>query len=339
MHGSASQYYGSILDQVVGLEELGYDSVWFGEHHYAGYSFGSPATMAMAAAARTSRIRLGTGVSLVPLHHPLRLAEEYAMLDVLSDGRLEWGVGRGFLRLAYELFGVDDEQSVARYREGVELVLKAWEAAGEPFSYEGTFTQVTDAECFPPPLQTPCPPVYSSGAATLDSYLWAARKGLHLATAFFIPRRDFVADAIKQYRAGLAEAGFDPASREVLGVMQMYCGETQDEAVDQGWQYTKNYLQFFSSLDARRPHTAKAFEAYRQRGSGRSMGDLEFDEFDRANLALIGDPHRVTEKLQWVSEFYRPDYLLLEVAQGGMPPDEVLPVCERFAREVMVRFR
>jgi alkanesulfonate monooxygenase SsuD/methylene tetrahydromethanopterin reductase-like flavin-dependent oxidoreductase (luciferase family) len=104
-------------------EDLGFDAVWFGEHHYSGYSFGSPPVIAMAAAARTKRIKLGTGVSLIPLNHPLRLAEEYAMLDVLSGGRLEYGIGRGFLNYSYQIFGVDPELSLERYQEGTDLII------------------------------------------------------------------------------------------------------------------------------------------------------------------------------------------------------------------------
>jgi alkanesulfonate monooxygenase SsuD/methylene tetrahydromethanopterin reductase-like flavin-dependent oxidoreductase (luciferase family) len=295
--------------------------------------------MAMAAAARTSRIRLGTGVSLVPLHHPLRLAEEYATLDVLSGGRLEYGIGRGFLKTAYDLFGIDTEESTRRYREGAEVILAAWGAAGRPFDIDGEFWSLRGAECFPPPLQQPHPPIYASGAATLDSYLWAGRQGLNLATAFFLPRPDFVRDAIMRYRGALADAGHDPAGREVLGVIQMYCAETEEEAAGRGWTYTQNYLRFFTGLDARNPHGATTYEAYRKRGSGRSMGDMSYERFDRSNLSLIGDVERVISKLRWVQEFYAPDGLLLEVAQGAMPPEQVIPVCERFARHVMPLFQ
>ena len=93
------------LNCAILAEEIGFDSVWFGEHHYSGYLFGSPPVIAMAAAARTKRIRLGTGVSLIPLNHPIPLAEEYAMLDVLSNGRLEYGIGRGFLKYSHQVFG------------------------------------------------------------------------------------------------------------------------------------------------------------------------------------------------------------------------------------------
>jgi alkanesulfonate monooxygenase SsuD/methylene tetrahydromethanopterin reductase-like flavin-dependent oxidoreductase (luciferase family) len=339
IHGSASRYYGAILDQVVALEELGYDSVWFGEHHYARYSFGSPATIAMAAAARTTRIRVGTGVSLAPLHHPLRLAEEYAMLDVLSGGRLEYGVGRGFLKTAYDLFGIDAEESHRRFREAIEVILAAWGAAGAAFDWTGEFWTLRGVECFPPPLQQPHPPLYASGAATPESYTWAGERGLHLATAFFIPRQQLVQAGVRAYRAALSEAGVDPATREVLGVIQMYCADTEADAAQRGWSYTKNYLEFFSALDTRNPHQTAAYQNYKGSRSGRTMGDLTFEQFDQANLALIGTPDRLIEKLHWVEEFYEPDGLLLEVAQGGMPPEEVIPTCERFARHVMAQFR
>src|SRR5579871_1591495 len=143
VHGSSASYYAQILEQIQLLEELGYDSAWFGEHHYAGYSFGAPAVIATAAAERTTTLRLGTGVSLIPLHNPLRLAEEYAMLDVLSNGRLEYGVGRGFLNYAYQLMGVDRTESLDRFREGTDLIIAAW-TAERPFSFHGRFWQIED---------------------------------------------------------------------------------------------------------------------------------------------------------------------------------------------------
>jgi alkanesulfonate monooxygenase SsuD/methylene tetrahydromethanopterin reductase-like flavin-dependent oxidoreductase (luciferase family) len=169
VHGSASRYYAEILEQVELAETLGYHSAWFGEHHYSGYSFGSPPVIAMAAAARTKRIKLGTGVSVIPLNHPIRLAEEYAMLDVLSGGRLEYGIGRGFLNYSYTVFGVNPDESHGRYREGTELILKAWTADG-PFSFEGNYWQLSGYTFFPKPLQKPHPPVFASGAITPESY-------------------------------------------------------------------------------------------------------------------------------------------------------------------------
>src|ERR671931_1351796 len=107
-HKPASHYYGEMIEQIQHEEELGFDGIFFAEHYVGGYAFPSPPVFASAVAQRTKRIRLGTGVTLLPLSNPIRVAEEYAMLDVLSEGRLDFGVGRGVLKAEYELFDVDE---------------------------------------------------------------------------------------------------------------------------------------------------------------------------------------------------------------------------------------
>ena len=227
VHGSASQYYGQILDQVQLEEELGFDAVWFGEHHYSGYSFGSPPVMAMAAAARTKRIRLGTGVSLIPLNHPIRLAEEYAMLDVLSGGRLEYGIGRGFLKYSHEIFGVNEDENHERYHEGTEIILKAWTAEG-PFSYQGKFWTLQDYTFFPKPLQQPHPPIILGTLST---------KGLHRVVRYcdgWIPTGVSIQDlpaAIKDLHARAEQAGRKPSD-----VLVSIFGALNDEAVLRHYQ-------------------------------------------------------------------------------------------------------
>jgi alkanesulfonate monooxygenase SsuD/methylene tetrahydromethanopterin reductase-like flavin-dependent oxidoreductase (luciferase family) len=337
VHGSASQYYEQILEQVQFEEELGFDAVWFGEHHYSGYSFGSPPVMAMAAAARTKRIRLGTGVSLIPLNHPIRLAEEYAMLDVLSSGRLEYGIGRGFLKYSHEIFGINEDENHERYHEGTEIILKAWTANG-PFSYQGKFWSLNDYTFFPKPLQQPHPPIYGSGAITPESYRWAGSKGLHLATAFFIPDRERVRNGIGLYRQALEEAGYNPAERDVAGVFQMYCGESNEEAHRHGGGHVLNYYKFFGSLDQRSPHTSRAFEHY-QGGVSKLFGKVTYDDLDQRNLILIGDPENLIARIRWAQEYYGTNYLILETAQGGMPHKYVMPSLERFAKHVMPAFQ
>jgi alkanesulfonate monooxygenase SsuD/methylene tetrahydromethanopterin reductase-like flavin-dependent oxidoreductase (luciferase family) len=337
VHGSPTQYYSRILEQIEREEELGFESVWFGEHHYAGYSFGSPAVMAMAAAARTQRIRIGTGVSLVPLHQPLRLAEEYAQLDVLSGGRLEYGIGRGFLKLAYDLFGVDEAESHARYHEGAELILKAWTSTG-PFSHDGRFFPVQQYTFFPKPLQQPHPPIYASGAITPESFVWAGRNGFHLATAFFLPAREQVRDNIARYRQALIDHHHDPAEKDVAGVYQMYCGATDEEARRDGLGHTVQYLRFFAGLDQVKPLTSGAFSHY-QGGVSRAFGKISIEDMDQQRLLLIGSPERLVDHIGWAQEFYGTTYLLLEVGQGGAPHDKILRSLERFATSVMPFFK
>jgi len=337
VHGTASQYYGQILEQVELEEELGFDAVWFGEHHYSGYSFGSPPVIAMAAAARTKRIRLGTGVSLIPLNHPIRLAEEYAMLDVLSNGRLEYGIGRGFLKYSHQIFGVNEDENHERYHEGTEIILKAWTANG-PFSHQGKFWSLQDYSFFPKPLQQPHPPIYASGVITPESYTWAGSKGLHLSTAFFVPSQDGVRTGIQRYREALRTAGYDPTTRDVAGVFQLYCGETNEEAHRNGGGHVLNYYKFFGSLDLRSPHTSRAFEHYKG-GVSRLFAGITYEDLDKRNLILIGDAENLVARIKWAQEFYGTNYLILEVAQGGMLHKYVKPSLERFATYVMPHFR
>src|SRR5579862_3959209 len=187
VHKSPSNYYASILEQVDLLEQLGYDTVWFSEHHCGAYSFGNPAVIAAAAAVRTKRIRIGTGVSLLPLQHPIFLAEQYGLLDVLSAGRLEYGIGRGYLMHEYDWFKIPLSESHERYREAAEFVVKAWTGDGTPMNFHGTHFDIEGYTYFPKPVQRPHPPIYASAGTTLDSFRWAGQMGFNLGTALFLP--------------------------------------------------------------------------------------------------------------------------------------------------------
>lgn len=338
LHGSASRYYGQILEQTELAERLGFAAVWFGEHHYSGYSFGSPPVMIMAAAARTKRIRLGTGISLVPLHHPIRLAEEYAMLDVLTGGRLEYGIGRGFLKYGYNLFGIEEDESYARYYEGTDVILKAWTADG-PFSHEGTYWRLTDYSFFPRPVQQPHPPVYASGVLTPESFAWAGQRGLHLSTALFLPAREQMRANIELYRESLRASGHDPATRDIGGVFQMYCGESNEEARRNGAAHAFNYFRFFGTLDRRAPHAKESQDYARYRGGiSRVFEGASYEAFEQGRLLMIGDPETLIERIRWAEDYYGVNYLIFEVAQGGAPHDLVMRSLERFAQHVMPAF-
>src|SRR5256884_6210750 len=121
------QVYARALQRIEIMDRTGYDAVWLAEHHFSSFSVcPSVHMMGMLAAARTTRLRIGTGVSLAPFYHPLRLAEEVALLDLLSGGRVNWGAGRGFARVEFTAFGVPPEESASRFRQTVEIVLRAW---------------------------------------------------------------------------------------------------------------------------------------------------------------------------------------------------------------------
>ena len=131
------------FDIMVRAEEFGFDSIWPAEHHFSEYGYcASPAVTLAALATRTQKVRLGTGVVVLPLNHPLRVAEDYALLDLLSGGRVDLGVGRGYQPHEFAGYGVDQTRSRDMFRESVELIQQAW--TQERFSYEGEFYQVQD---------------------------------------------------------------------------------------------------------------------------------------------------------------------------------------------------
>lgn len=324
IHGSPGDYYETILQQVELLEELGYDTVWFSEHHCGNYSFGNPAVIAAAAAQRTKRIRIGTGVSLLPLQHPIFLAEQFGMLDVLSGGRLEYGIGRGYLMQEYDWLKIPIEESHSRYHEAAEFIIKAWTEPG-PISFQGNHFNVEDYSYFPAPVQKPCPPIYASAGGTLESFAWAARKGLNLGAPLFVPHIERVIEGLALYRRTLAECGFDPTTREVSLITQMYCAPTKAEALRDGGAYASNYYRFFWELNGK-ARVGTVPEEYRE---------IRGEDLDAKNQVLLGDPDDLVRRINDLGDRMGVDLLLMEVAQGQAPPDKVVKALKLFAREVL----
>lgn len=324
IHKSPSHYFGSILEQVELLEELGYDTVWFSEHHCGSYSFGNPCVIAAAAAERTKRIRIGTGVSLLPLHHPIMLAEQYAMLDVLSGGRLEYGIGRGYLMQEYDWLKIPIEESHSRYRESIEFIMQAWTAT-ERMDFKSSHFDIESYDCFPKPVQQPFPPIYASVGGSPSSLELAAQYGMHVGTALFHPDRQVLAQGIAQYRERLRDFGFDPATREVMGITQMYCAADHEEALRDGDEFATNYYRFFSKLDKEsKDATVPNFFAT-ARGA----------DMNAVDGAFFGDPEDLKRRIAHNRDTLGLDLLLMEVAQGGASYDKVMSCLELFGKEVM----
>src|SRR5262245_37507264 len=158
--GAQAKYYREALEQVRWAEDLGYHSVWFTEHHFSRHGI-VPASMAVLAylAGVTRSIRLATAVAVLPFHNPIQLAEEAATVDVLSDGRLDFGVGRGYQWGEFHKFNIPMDEATRRFEESLEVMTKAWTAT-EPFDHRGEFWSFNDMTLHPKPIQTPHPPIW-----------------------------------------------------------------------------------------------------------------------------------------------------------------------------------
>src|SRR5437762_1464341 len=180
---SSEEMYARAIDHAQLAEDLGFRNIWLAEHHFSTYGYvGRPVQLATYIAAKTMRIRVGTAVIVVPLHHPLMIAEEIAMLDVLSNGRADIGLGRGYQYYEFERLGLDLDSARSRWDESIDIILKALE--GKPFSYEGAHYQIPDTTVFPQPVQRPHPPIWVT-AQSPESVAATVRRGFHLLTGGF----------------------------------------------------------------------------------------------------------------------------------------------------------
>ena len=235
------QLYRETMDQAAYAEELGFASIWVSEHHFSeeGYLPSLSAVLG-ALAERTSRARLGTAVLLAPLHHPLRLAEDLAVIDQLSGGRLDVGLAPGYKPDEFAVLGVPKSQRGARTDETIEILQLAWR--GEPFSYAGRHFRFDDVVVGPPPAQQPGPPIWVGGNS-----LAAARRAARYGVCF-MPDSGAGLDLYDAYRAGLAPAAGPPrvATNRVL-----FAAASRDEAWEicgDHFLYQFNaYRQWFSA--------------------------------------------------------------------------------------------
>ena len=306
--------YEAALDRFVTMDQTGYDAVWLAEHHFSSFSVcPSVHMMGTMAAARTKRLRIGTAVSLAPFYNPLRLAEEVALLDVLSGGRVNWGAGRGFERSEFAAFGIPGEESAPRFHEAVEIVLKAW--TNQRLSYNGQFHQYENVEVLPKPIQTPHPPVWM--AASSDPAIdWAAGLGFSI---LMDPHASF-ADLIRKrrrYTAGLNAAGFTDAGRDIPMARLI----AVDESAEKARAVAKRVAEW--TIAAYVGNTANV-----RQGPPRDWGGKDPVDFYLEDVMIHGSPESVVDQLQNFGEKIGMNYLMAAPMSGRsfrLLTDKVLP--------------
>ena len=326
------QYYRDTLDIAIAAEQLGFDSVWFGEEHF--YAFGicpSPQLFLTALARETSRIRLGTSISLLPFDNPLRKAEDFAMLDILSDGRLNFGVGRGIIQKHFEGFGVKMRESRARYEEALEIVRRAW--TQDPVEYQGEFWQVPSLSLSPKPVQKPHPPIYR-GTISPESYESAAIAGDN---AFVVPwltgPHPKVRQRIERYRSLLSEHGH--GQKRMTFIFWLLVDPDHNVAVREGREAVRAYTDLFTSFVPpelmNRMKDDDPFKAFLQ--FIRAMPD-QLEE-----RAVVGTPAECRRRLAELNDEFGLDQVAFYFHAGGQDIPRVRRRLELFAKEVMPEFK
>jgi len=248
--GSGTASHGHLLDQIQFADEAGFDSVWLRERHFhADHQgrnfFSSPFVAASYIAARTRRIRIGIGARILPLDHPIHIAEDGATLDVVSNGRLDFGIARIGENEQYQnAFGIPADEVRGRFEQSLDVILKAW--TEERFAHDGTYYQFPEVSIHPKPVQKPHPPIFLVGISESTLKFGAARGfPLLLAGAQTVP---LVAKTQDTYYRLLSDAGFDrdavvhPVNRFI------YVAETQQEAIEDTRQTILNFINRENSV-------------------------------------------------------------------------------------------
>src|SRR5215813_3177279 len=325
--------YAEMFDLIALGDTLGFDVAWLAELHFGGaFSLlASPLMMVPVIAQRTRRIRLGTAVTLLPLHHPLSCAEQAATADVLSGGRLEFGVGRGSIPSQFHGFRVPVAENRARFDESLEIIRLAW--TRERFSYRGTFYHVEEVSVVPRPVQKPHPPIRVA-VHTAESFAHIGDLGLAIYSGTTTTPLPQLREYMALYRARLAAAGHAWQKDQMALMLPVHVAATSAAARDAMrpgvLKYYKNLEAIFSQLpDSYAEHLP------RLKSINDNVANLPFDKFCRDH-AVFGDATEVVDRLQAAREEFGLSQIICWFDQGNMLPRAVVARTMRvFADYVM----
>jgi natural product biosynthesis luciferase-like monooxygenase protein len=330
-------HYRRIIAQVEYADKIGIDYVWLVEHHFVrhGGLFSAPYAFLSYLAARTTRIRLGTGATVLPLNDPVRVAEQAATLDQLSQGRFDVGIGRGFLRDEFEAFGIAMQESRARLEEGVELIKRAW--AQPTLEYTGRFRPpMTGLPLLPPSYQQPHPPIWVACFLSPESFAWAAREGYNLLYVAYHVEPAVAVERIGWYINALREQGRRVEDHEICCVYHAHFLASANDARLQQTVHPAMREYAAAGLEAaRRPPDAIAYKGYAQRDAGQRRFDFETYFPGRV---LMGGPQQAIERIKMLKEVGITQIAML-VDFGALSQEAIMHSLEIFGREILPHVR
>jgi alkanesulfonate monooxygenase SsuD/methylene tetrahydromethanopterin reductase-like flavin-dependent oxidoreductase (luciferase family) len=329
--------YHETIEQIVYADELGFDIAWLAElHFYRPFSIlASPLILATALAQRTSRIRLGTAVVLLPLQHPLRVAEDAATVDILSQGRLEVGVGRGAIAIHFQGFSVPFEESRERFEEALTVLERAWTL--ETCTFAGKYFQVQDTPVLPKPVQKPHPPLRIA-ANSPETAEFAGARGYPVFVASPINPFPKLPEQIASYRRAFRAAGHTGKSEDVAAAFPVYVA---DSAAQIRQEVEASFMYYFRTVSEqlRRGERDQAASYAYLREVRQRMEAMTWEEAD-ATMALYGPPERCVQRLREAHAQCGMNQVIGWFNPGGrVPHRQVLASMRRFAEEVMPAVR
>jgi natural product biosynthesis luciferase-like monooxygenase protein len=330
LDGGSREVYGHWLEQIDAAEALGFDSFWVTEHHFRNFGgmMPSPSVMLAAAAQRTKKMRLGAAVSIIPMHNPLRIAEEFAMVDQLSGGRVNFGAGRGMHPTEYVVFGYDWSNSQKRLPEALDIILRAW--SGDEFEWQGEHYRFPKLRVYPQPLQKPHPPIYVTAVRDPDSFQMVGTRGHHLMTLAWIATNEEQRLRVEIYREALRDGGHNVEDKEVFTMYPAYVGESDALArteVIEHWHRWRSFALEALNLGPGTP----AYE--------RVYGHLEYDAMVQDGRGVFGGPESCARTLKRIIEIVGTTHIGLTFHFGGLSQSKVLKSMEHCARFVLPALR
>jgi alkanesulfonate monooxygenase SsuD/methylene tetrahydromethanopterin reductase-like flavin-dependent oxidoreductase (luciferase family) len=335
---ACQEVYDWHLESWVRAEELGFDGVLFSEHHFTAYNLSpSPNLLVAALAQRTKSIRLGVMANITAFHNPRRLAEETAMLDYLTHGRLEVGLGRGVDEQEFLKEGVPMEETRARFEEALELMHAAW--SNPVFSHHGRFWNYREVSIYPRPLQ-PRPPIWIT-ALSPQTVEWAARKGYRSACAFLPPAQ--MKEYFDLYRAAADEEN-NPTGPDQFAVLRnVFVADSDAEARDIAEPALDRLFALFKDaavfhdLD----HVPEGYEFYSSffRPFAASDGPVTFKALQASGALCVGSPATVRDQLVAQAEEIGCGHIINWGTYGTLTKEQTIRSYELYAKEVIPALR
>ena len=337
---SDQQVFNEALEQCRVADELGFDCLWFGEHHFAPYGTMADTTLFGAAASQvTQTIQLGTACIVPAFAHPVRVAEQCAMLDVLSGGRFHIGLGRGYQQREFKGYGVPQSESKARFREAVEIIEGL--LTTENFTYEGQFWQTEDLTIAPMPVQER-PPIYVAASITPDSFEWLVEKdfGALIGNPYSVDPGVGTAATLllEMQRAAGRPESLDRTWGLLHNVLVDADAGRAAEIFRPNWDLSNSYLLKYAQAVEDGSPLPDDYKNYA--GWWDWLEGMQYDDMLQMNACLIGDPDGVAEKLNIIYESTGVYKHLMWMNRGGaVPQSEMLRSMELFAEKVIPQVR